>query len=153
MHNLSKYVFFVCIFSLLLLLIIGCSEKEEEDGWDKCHDCTVGSWLGVFSGTCDYFNYNSNLTQNDLPITIEISETAPEYLEVKISVPQYYNSTIYGDLISSPIISFAGSGSSVTSTLYKNGQSLKITGNSKKYHYESDTLVMEEVVNFELLKN
>jgi len=153
MYNHSKIVVSICIFLLFLPSIIGCSEKEKDDGWDKCYDCTVDSWLGTFAGTCDYFNYNTNVTKNNLSITIEIVETAPDYLEVKINVPQYYSTTIYGDLISSHLISFSGSSSSVSSTLYKNEQSLKMTGNSKKYHYQADTLVLEEVVNFDILKN
>lgn len=139
---------------LIILVFIQCKEDEQaSDGWSNCLDCTVTEWEGMYDGTGNYFNYSSNSTTNGVPVSVEIEETAPEYLTVYFHSPNYLSVTISGSLVSNYIISFAGSGSSVTATLNVRDQDYKLSGNAKKYHYHSDTLVIDEIVNFEVLKN
>lgn len=139
---------------LIILVFIQCKEDEQaSDGWSNCLDCTVTEWEGMYDGTGNYFNYSSNSTTNGVPVSVEIEETAPEYLTVYFHSPNFLSVTISGSLVSNYIISFAGSGSSVTATLNVRDQDYKLSGNAKKYHYHSDTLVIDEIVNFEVLKN
>lgn len=150
----ARVLFFSFVFSLSTFVIIGCGDDEEDEPWDKCYECTADSWIGEFNGTCDYFNYHLNVTREDRSIKVEIAETATNYFEVKIISPENFNATIYGDFVTSQIISFSSSNSSVSATMYVNGQDLKLIGNSKKFHWESDTLlVYDEVVNFEVFKD
>jgi hypothetical protein len=147
----------VIFFSLSIFLLIGCSDNEEDDPWSKCYECTAESWIGEYNGSCDYFNYDMNITREDQVCTVEIGETATNYFEVKISSPNNFYAVLYGDFVTSQMINFSSSNSSVSATMYVNGQELRLTGNSKKFHYETpDTipiLVYDEVVNFELFKD
>jgi hypothetical protein len=145
----------ILISALLIILVFSkCKEDEEaSDGWSNCLDCTVTEWVGNYEGTGDFFDYTSNSTTNGIPVSVEIEETAPEYLTVYFHSPNYLSVTISGSLVSNYIISFAGSGSSVTATLNVRDQDYKLSGNAKKFHYHSDSLVMDEMVNFEVLKN
>lgn len=140
---------------IILIFFISCSKENEEDddGWNSCYSCTVDSWTGEFSGTCSYSDLNNNTNAQNLPVTITIEETAQDYLFVSINVVNYYSTSVSGELVVSDIVSFAGSGSSFTSSMYIKENELKLSGNSKKFHYKNDTiLVIDEVINFEILK-
>jgi hypothetical protein len=146
--DIKKLIF--GLFAVLIILLFStCNkEKETDDGWNNCYDCPTGSWIGEFSGTCDYSNYNTNSNATGLPVTISIEETAPEYLTVYVNVTNYYSATVSGSLVSSYIISFAGTSASVTSTLDIKEQDLRLTGNSKKFHLEADSTELDEIINF-----
>ena len=57
-----------------------------------------------------------------------------------------------GDFASPDIISFAGSSSSLSVTMYIKDGELILTGNTKKFHYKQDTLVVDQIVTFETIK-
>jgi hypothetical protein len=139
---------------LIILVFIRCKEDEQaSDGWNNCLDCTVTEWVGMYEGTGNYFDYSSNSTTNEIPVSVEIEETALDYLTVYFHSPNYVSVTISGSLVSNYIISFAGSGSSVTASLNVKDKNYKLSGNAKRFHYDSDSLVMDEMVNFEVIKN
>jgi len=146
---------FRTVFLTLILLFstISCNKSDDDnDGWSSCLNCNLNSWVGTFSGTASYYNAENNTTKEGLGVTIEIMETGTDYLTISINIPNYYSSTISGELTSGYAISFAGSSSSVTGTLYKKDAQLKLTGNAKRFHYKVDSLVIERVVSFETLK-
>ena len=148
MHPKIYYLF---LFSLLL---VACQKKEsDENKWDACYSCTVDSWVGEYSGTCEYFNANTNLTVKDISFTLTIEQTATEYLTAYIVVPNYYSTSISGDFNTPNYISFGASSSSLDATMYTSGTQFRLTGNSKKFHYKTDSLIIDEVINFESLKN
>jgi hypothetical protein len=59
---------------------------------------------------------------------------------------------VSGDFSNPYIISFAGSGSSVTATMYVKDGELKLSGSSKKFHYKVDSLIIDQIVTFETFK-
>lgn len=140
------------VFTIIMGLYSCNQDKNDEDPWSYCTTCTTDSWIGEFTGTGDYNNFNNNSSKADVPVTIGIEETAPEYLSVYFQAPSYLSFSVSGSLLSSYIISFAGSGSAVTSTMYTRDGNLRMNGSAKKYHYDSDTLVTDEIINFELFK-
>jgi len=104
---------------LLSFIFTGCEKNKKDDsGWKNCLECTTESWIGEYSGKCEYNNYNNNTVVSDADVTINIEETATDYLTIYVQVPSLYSTTVSGDLSSSYIVSFAGSGSSVTATMY-----------------------------------
>jgi hypothetical protein len=152
--NVTSWISNVFILGMLLIIIfLGCKKEEEaKDGWKNCLDCSAASWVGEFNGTGDYFDYETNSTKNDIPVSIKIEETAPEYLTIYFVAPNYLSTNISGSLVSNYIISFAGSGSSITATLNIKDQELKLDGNTRKFHYDSDSLVLDKLVSFEVTK-
>lgn len=144
------------LFPLLLtsFFFIGCDKnKKEGDGWENCTECTMASWVGEYAGSGDYSNYNNNTQLQNLEVSIIIEETADDYLTIYMSVPNTYSTTVSGDFSGSYIISFAGSGSSITATMFMKEGELKLTGNSKKFHYKVDSLIIDQVVTFETFKD
>lgn len=138
---------------VLVLVLPSCENKtDENDGWVFCYDCDVGSWEGSYSGTAEYFESNGLTSEDGLEVNITFQETGTNYLTVSLHVPNYYSTTVSGELNSPYSISFAGSGSSITASLYTKENELRITGNSKKFHYKVDSLIVDEVVSFEALK-
>lgn len=137
---------------ILFLLFSSCEKKENKDQWSYCSSCTIDSWIGTFSGTGTYTNLNTSQTESNINVQIAIAETAPDYLMVDFESSGYMSITVNGEPESAYIISFAGSGKSVTSTLYIKENVLRMSGNAKKFHYKTDTLVMDEIVNFEVYK-
>lgn len=153
MFNNNKITYLLILGLVIVLLLSGCKKEESNDDWNCCYECNVGSWAGVFTGSCDVFNANNNSTIENQPVTIEIEETDENYLMVKISVPGYYSSTAFGSLINTYSASFAGTSSSFSGTLYTKKNQLRLTGNAKSYHTENDSVIIEKVVNYETLKN
>jgi len=142
----------ILLFFFVLLFLYNCKKEEDTDDWSNCHTCTVESWKGVFSGKTEHFDAQSGITASDLNITIEFEETATDYLSAYIIVPNYYSATISGDLANTYSVSFAGTSSSISATLYTKDNVLRLNGNSKKFHYKVDSLVIDEVINFEIYK-
>ncbi len=149
--NTRLTISFIAVASLILSP--ACSDKDKEgNNWATCYDCSLDSWKGIFEGTATYFDASTLVEVDGLDITIEFEETANNYLTAYVSVPNYYSSTISGAWTSPYSISFAGSGSSIAATLYKQGEDLMLNGNAKKFHYKVDSLIIDEVVSFEAYK-
>ncbi len=148
--NIQKVLF---PFLLAILIFCSCNKNEDENsGWVNCTSCTVDSWVGEYSGTGDYSNYNNNTEMKGVAVDITVEETATDYLTIYFHVPNLYSATVSGDLSSPYIISFAGSSSSFTGTMFIKDGELKLTGNSKKFHYKVDSLIIDQVVTFETNK-
>lgn len=149
--NIHKVLFYLLSLSFIF---IGCEkDKEDNSGWENCLECTTESWVGEYSGKGDYNNFNNNTEMKDADVFINIEETANDYLTIYIQVPSLYTATVSGDLSSSYIVSFAGSNSSVTAIMFIKDSELKLTGNSKKFHYKVDSLIIDQVITFETIKN
>lgn len=136
------------------MFLVSCNDKtEEDDGWEVCVGCDFESWLGVFTGTASHYTAASNKTVENLSIEIEIEETATEYFTVYIRLPQQnYYATLSGDFTGSHAISFASSTSSITATMLVKENQFRLSGNSKKFQAASDTIILKEVVNFDVFK-
>lgn len=146
-------VLFCCLLSVFIFS--ACDKNENEgDGWTNCTECNTESWVGEYSGTGDYSDFNNNTTMDNVDVSIVVEETATDYLTVYFHAPQVYSATVSGDLKSPDIVSFASSGSSFTATMFIKDNELKLTGSSKKFHYKNDTiLIIDQVVTFETIKN
>ena len=134
----------------------GCSEKDDAgDGWVMCSDCSLDAWIGSFTGKATFYNATLVTEEEDLDITVEFTETATEYLTVYITVPNYYSAAVSGDWTSPYSVSFAGSSTSLDGTMFKRydrDSALRFSGNSKKFQFKGDSLVVEKVVTFEVFK-
>lgn len=147
-------VFFLMMFSFIIFA--SCDKDNEEDssdGWGNCYDCTAASWEGNYSGSCDYFDVGLNEYTYDLPATIEVEETAEDYLSVYINVPNYYSATISGQLQSPYLISIASSTASLSASMYVKEGDYKLTGNSKKFVTVDDSTVITKSITFDILKS
>ncbi len=148
--NIHKVLFYLLSLSFIF---IGCEkDKEDNSGWENCLECTTKSWVGEYSGKGDYSNFNNNTEMKDADVFINIEETANDYLTIYLHVPSLYTATVSGDLSSSYIVSFAGSSSSVTATMFIKDGELKLTGSARKFHYKVDSLIIDQVVTFETFK-
>lgn len=137
----------------MLGILPACTDKENDDGgWSVCSDCTIDSWIGTFEGTATFFDGSNLSTEDGLEMTIRFEETGADYLTAYIITPNYYSTTLSGELNTGYSVSFAGSGASLSATLYKKEGMLKITGTSKKFHYKIDNLVIDESITFESIK-
>ncbi|MEZ5197168.1 MAG: hypothetical protein R2764_12405 [Bacteroidales bacterium] len=152
--NMKYKLFF--IISISFFFASSCDKEEEPDpseGWGNCYDCTATSWVGNYSGSCDYYDVGLNEYTHDLPATINIEETAPDYLNVFINVPNYYSATISGQLQSPYLLSIASSTASFSASMYVKEKDYRLSGNSKKFVMVSDSVVITESITFEILKS
>jgi hypothetical protein len=141
----------VLFFLVAIIFIIPACEKnnENDDGWKNCTECTIDSWIGEYTGKGDFNNLNNNSIKKNVDVFITIEQTAIDYLTVYFQSPSNFSVTVSGDLASPDIISFAGSSSSFTATMFIKDGVLKLTGNAKKFHYKVDSLVVDQVITFE----
>jgi hypothetical protein len=162
---LTKLNYFRCMsvnslkYSIVIPVIVqlvfcsGCNTKDESSNdWKNCYECTTSSWIGKFSGTGNYTKLSDHTSVEGRPVSIEIEETSPDYLFVNFNSPNYISAAIYGSLESNYIISFAGSGSSITASLDIRDQDLKLSGTVKTFHTQADSIVTDELINFETYK-
>ncbi len=144
----------VLIFSVFVPGFSGCKkEKATTADWQNCYSCTAGDWIGWYTGTADYYNALTNTTHSGLTVSVRVEETATDYMSVYITVPNCYSASISGDFVSPYILSLGGTSSSIDAIMYKKDNQFRLTGNSKKFHHKVDSLVIEEVLNFETLKD
>jgi hypothetical protein len=138
---------------VLFIFSNGCKEKDDNGNeWKNCYECNTESWIGEFTGTGNYTNIANPANADNKPVSIKIEETAPDYLIVYFSCPNYISATISGSLVSNYVISFAGTGSSITATLDTKDQGLKLSGTVKKFHIQADSTILDELINFETYK-
>ncbi len=137
-----------------MIILSSCSkENKDEDTWSNCYDCNLQSWTGSYSGSASFYNAENNDTKEGLGVTVQVTETGTNYLSISLNIPNYYSSTVSGELLSGYSVSFAGSNNSFNGTLYQKEGQLKISGNAKKFHYKVNELVIERVVTFEVIKS
>ncbi len=137
-----------------MIILSSCSkENKDEDTWSNCYDCNLQSWTGNYSGSASFYNAENNDTKEGLGVTVQVTETGTNYLSISLNIPNYYSSTVSGELLSGYSVSFAGSNNSFNGTLYQKDGQLKISGNAKKFHYKVNELVIERVVTFEVIKS
>lgn len=143
----------VLVFLLATSFIFPACDKNNEnnDGWKNCTECTIESWIGSYTGKGDFINLNNNAEVKDVDVSINIEQTATDYLTIYFQAPNIYSATVSGDFSSSDIVFFAGSSSSISATMFIKDGKLKLTGNSKKYHYKADSLVVDQVITFETI--
>lgn len=149
----SKLFYFALFFVVALFACNDDDETDSSDCWSNCYDCTASSWSGIYSGECDYYDVSANEYLYNLPATIEIQETAPDYLSVFVNVPNAYSTTISGQLQSNYLISIASSNASFSATLYVKENEFKLSGNSKKFIMGSDSTVYTESITFDIIKS
>lgn len=161
-YQWNNLLFLPCIIMkklniILLLFILGTlfsqCKKDEED-WTYCLDCEPAEWVGYYEGTGNYYRESDSTNIMDVPTEITIDSISEIKLRVTIVADKYFSSTtmIYKDN-NDYYVEVAGSSKSLSLSLSKRGNEYKLSGTSKRYHYEHDTiLIIDQSHSFETFK-
>jgi hypothetical protein len=137
------------IISLLILVTINFScKKEESPGYTFCNDCNIEEWTGEYVGVSSY--YDSNETKDGVETTVTIENTSGTVLKTLVNVTDLMLVSFYSSKEDSVgyYYSVYGSSKSLDLTLSKNDTEYKLSGTVKTFHYEKDTLVIDESASF-----
>ena len=149
---MKKFTTFLIAISFVFLF--SQCKKEETSSWSPCVNCDISAWEGTFDGTGVYFQELDSTSQNDVATTVSIENTSGTMLKVKIDSDNLFSSTtMVSKTDNSNVIALAGSNSSISLTLTKKDNDLRISGTSKKYHLNIDTvLVIDYSLSFDVIK-
>jgi len=145
---------------LIVLLILVASFllfsqcKKDEENWASCSDCELKVWVGTFNGNGVYYQEVDSTSKIDVATNVIIENTNNTMLKVFVESDNLYSSTTFvnkNDNLS--YIELAGSSSSLSLTLTKKDNDYRLSGTSKKYHYEGDTLlIIDYSLSFDVIK-
>ena len=140
-------------FFLLLFLIASCSKPDEPD-WTFCDGCPNSEWAGVYEGTGAYYSkFHPDKTEN-IPVTITITEQQDYRIGIVVKSPNKFYASFNGVKDDTEYyFDMAGTEKSIHLSLYKKENEYKLTGNTKKYVTENDTVKVNQSVSFEILKS
>jgi len=147
-----QYILRLVVFSMLIFDIEGCKKDVDEEDWRACYNCSFSAWIGSFEGTASYYNGASNSNTDNLQVTVDVMETGENYLTISVQVPNNYYATNSGELTGGYYVNMAGSGNSLSASLYKKDNQIKISGSAKIYHYKVDEIIIDKVVSFDAVK-
>ncbi|MFK5856934.1 MAG: hypothetical protein QM503_12455 [Bacteroidota bacterium] len=142
------------ILLLLVVVLLFSNCKKEEESWGPCIDCDLSEWAGSFEGTGVYYQESDSSSVLDVPTEITIENTSDTRLKVIVDAGLYFSSTTFIYKTNDDyFIELAGSNSSISLTLYQKNNNYKLSGTSKRYHYNVDTvLVIDQSLSFETFK-
>lgn len=142
------------ILPLLIGILLFSQCKKEEESWNFCVDCELGSWIGTFEGNGDYYRESDSSCAMDVPTVITIENTSGTMLEVVVVGDKHFSSsTMINKTDNDYFVELAGSNSSLSLTLSKKDNDYKLTGTAKKYHYQGDTLlIIDHSLSYETIK-
>ncbi len=135
-----------------ILLFSNCKKKETTSS--PCIDCSIGVWVGSFEGTGNYYQELDSSSVMDVPTTITIDSLSETMLKIDVVGDKLFSSsTIVSKTNTDNFIEVAGSSSSLSLTLSQKDGSYRLSGTSKIYHYQADTLlVIDYSLSFDALK-
>jgi len=142
----------VLILMGTILLFSQC--KKEEENWTPCTDCELEVWVGTFDGSGVYYQEVDSTSKIDVATKVIIENTNNTMLKVNVNSDNLYSSISFVNKNNNlSYIELAGSNSSLSLTLTKKDNDYRLSGTSKKYHYDGDTLlVIDYSLSFEVLK-
>jgi len=136
---------------VVLILIVGC--KKKEPGWLYCDDCDLSTWEGSYEGEGDYYNGSTEQTTLNLSTSVQIDNISGNVLKTKIVVEDKMSTSFTSSKNDTEYYyDVAGSNKSLAITLSTKGQDTKLSGTVKLFHYQKDTLVVDQSISFEVYK-
>ena len=145
--------FKIALFLLIVSLLFSQCKKDEEE-WIYCIGCDIGEWVGYYEGTGNYYRESDSSYVMDVPTEITIDSVSETMLKATVVGDKYFSSTtmIYKNN-NDFFVEIAGSNKSISLTLSRRGNEHKLTGTSKAYHYENDTiLIIDQSLSYETFK-
>jgi hypothetical protein len=147
--NMIKYGLIILIFSGLIVF----SNCKKEDDWNYCEDCNLGSWVGEYSGTGNYYSDTEGSTEMGVPVVLTIENSDGNVLKTKVTVEdRFMLSFISTKNDSSFFYEISGTSKSLSLSLSKKGSEFKLSGTSKTYHIQSDTTFIDHSISFEVFR-
>lgn len=138
----------IIIFITGLLIFSGC--KKDEVNWTYCTDCEISNWTGDYTGVGEYFN--GKITVN-LLTTISIENTSGNVLKTTINVEDVFSTNFVSTKNDNEYYyDVPGSNKSLNLTLSTKDSEYKLTGTAKLYHFEKDTLVIDQSISFDAFR-
>ena len=143
----------IVLFILMGILLFSQCKKDEED-WVFCIDCDLNSWVGNYEGSGVYYSDIDGKTDFDVQTNITVENISGTILKTTVTAGDYFTSSTTASKDNSDyFFEVPGSNGSLSLTLSKKGNEYKLTGTSKQYHYQSDTLFTDHSISFDVFKN
>ena len=147
MHRLR--ILFILLGSILLF----SQCKKEDDDWVFCMDCNNEQWVGSYEGTGVYYSDNDGKTDYDVPTTVTIESLSDVLLKTAVVAEDYFETSIIADKSDNYYyFEVPGSNRSLSLTLSKKGNEYKLSGTSKIYHQQGDSLFTDRSISFDVYK-
>ncbi len=144
---------FYKIFIFLVVVILFSQCKKEDDDWAFCMDCNNEQWVGSYEGAGVYYSDNDGITDYDVPTTVTIESLSDVLLKTIVIAEDYFEtSTIANKSDSNYYIEVPGSNRSLSLTLSKKGNEYKLSGTSRIYHQQGDSLFTDRSISFDVYK-
>lgn len=148
MVNKLKILLFIFIG---VLFLAQCNKNEEE--WSFCNECELNSWVGDYDGTGDYYSDIDGKTVFEVPTMVTIENTSGFVLKITVTAVEYFTTTVTTSKNDNNyFFEVPGSNSSLSLTLSKKGDEYKLSGTSKQYHNEGDTLFVDNSISFDVYR-
>ena len=142
--------FLIVFFSVVLFSTSGC--KPEKENWQWCNDCTSENIIGNYTGTATHYKYQNDTLEyietKDQEAYLKISQEGNQ-LKVQVGVVNLFGVNISGLYNNTYYLTFTGSRTDFSATIYKNEGKIKLVGSAKKLHSSGYT---EELLDFEVFK-
>jgi len=141
------------VFILFVVVVLFSQCKKEDDNWAFCIDCNNEQWVGNYEGAGVYYSDNDGKTIYDVPTTVTIESLSDVLLKTTVVAEDYFEmSTIVSKADDFYYIEVPGSNGSLSLTLSKRGNDYKLSGTSKIYHQQGDSLFTDRSVSFDVFK-
>ncbi len=140
---------------IILLIFLGfllASCQKDTENWVWCEDCVKEEILGSYQGLAEYVRIIDSLhttRKEDQSISLVFFEIETG-LRSEASVPGIFQSVNFYEYSSGPYLNSNSFGKSLTATVYRSNEKLKIVGVFKSIDTEGNTT---EYVDFEVYKS
>ena len=142
----------ILLFLVAVLLFSQC--KKDNDDWAFCIDCNNEQWAGNYEGVGVYYSDNDGKTVYDVPTTVTIESLSDVLLKTIVVAEDYFEtSTTASKTDVFYYFEVPGSNGSLSLTLSKKGGDYKLSGTSKIYHQQGDSLFTDRSISFDVYKN
>ncbi len=143
---------FVLFFTIISFT--SCNKNDSAPDWTFCDGCPNSEWAGVYEGTGAYYSkFHPDKTEN-IPVIITITEQQDYRIGIVVKSPNKFYASFNGVKDDTEYyFDMAGTEKSIHLSLYKKENDYKLTGNTKKYVTENDTVKVNQSVSFEILKS
>ncbi len=141
------------VFFAITLVFHGACKKENSPSWTFCDDCSLDEWVGDYEGAGDYYNGTSDETELGVPTIVKIENTSGDILRTTVTVVDRFTTSFTSSKNNNDhYYSVPGSDKSLDLSLSKNGDEYKLSGTVKLFHFNKDTLVVDQSISFDAFK-
>lgn len=139
------------IFFLLLIISLGC--KKETSSWQYCDECELSAWVGEYQGDGDYYNGSTEQTTLNVPTSLKIENISGNVLKTTIVVDDQLTTSFTSTKNDTKYYyDVPGSNKSMNLTLSIKDTEYKLSGTVKLFHYQKDTIVIDQSISFDTFK-